>query len=86
MNRWINADDTLEFLNLMYDNQEDKDDPYNVGVMGVINYIKHKALSIEIPPMPKGDMIGYKWKLKWVLESHPTITKVLMQGADDESS
>lgn len=46
--RVIDADDALEFLNLMYDNQEDKDDPYNVGVMGAINYIKHKAPSIDI--------------------------------------
>ena len=46
--RLIDADDALEFLNLMYDNQEDKDDPYNVGVMGAINYIKHKAPSIDI--------------------------------------
>ena len=46
--RLIDADDVLELLNLMYDNQEDKDDPYNVGVMGAINYIKHKAPSIEI--------------------------------------
>ena len=38
----------LELLNLMYDNQEDKDDPYNIGVMGAINYIKHKAPSIGI--------------------------------------
>ena len=48
MSRWIDADDVLELLNLMYDNQEDKDDPYNVGVMGAINYIKHKAPSIDI--------------------------------------
>ena len=48
MSRWIDADDALEVLNLMYDNQADKDDPYNVGVMGAINYIKHKAPSLEI--------------------------------------
>lgn len=48
MSRYIDADDALEFLNLMYDNQEDKDAPYNVGVMGVINYIKHKAPSIDL--------------------------------------
>jgi hypothetical protein len=48
MSRYIDADDVLELLNLMYDNQEDKDDPYNVGVMGAINYIKHKAPSIDI--------------------------------------
>ena len=48
MSRYIDADDVLELLNLMYDNQEDKDDPYNVGVMGAINYIKHKAPTIDI--------------------------------------
>lgn len=48
MSRYINADDALELLNLMYDNQADRDDPYNVGVMGAINYIKHKAPSIDV--------------------------------------
>ena len=48
MSRYIDADDVLELLDLMYDNQADKDDPYNVGVIGVTNYIKHRAPSIEI--------------------------------------
>lgn len=48
MSKYIDADNVLELLDLMYDNQADKDDPYNVGVMGAINYIKHKAPSLEI--------------------------------------
>ena len=46
--RLIDADDVLELLDLMYDNQADKDEPYNVGVIGVTNYIKHRAPTIEI--------------------------------------
>lgn len=44
------------------------------------------APGVKVPPYPKSDMIGYKWKLKWVLEPHPTFTKMFIQGANDESS
>ena len=48
MSRWIDADEMLEYLDLMYEHQDDKDEPYNIGILGAINYIKHKAPSIEI--------------------------------------
>ena len=45
--RAIDVDAMLEYLNLMYDKQDSMDDPYNVGVLGAINYIKHKAPTID---------------------------------------
>ena len=48
MSRWIDADEMLEYLDLMYEHQDDKDEPYNIGILGAINYIKHKAPSIDI--------------------------------------
>ncbi len=47
--RPIDADAVLEYLNLMYDKQNDSDEPFNCAVLGVINYIKHKAPTIEVP-------------------------------------
>ena len=48
MSRYIDADEMLEYLDLMYEHQDDKDEPYNIGILGAINYIKHKAPSIDI--------------------------------------
>ena len=45
--RLIDADAMLEYLDLMYDKQDDWREPYNVGVLGAINYIKHKAPTID---------------------------------------
>ena len=47
MGRLIDADAMLEYLNLMYDEQHSWRDDYNVGVLGAINYIKHKAPTID---------------------------------------
>ena len=49
MARLIDADAMLEYLNLMYDKQNDSDEPFNCAVLGAINYIKHKAPTIEMP-------------------------------------
>ena len=49
MARLIDADTMLEYLNLMYDKQNDSDEPFNCAVLGAINYIKHKAPTIEMP-------------------------------------
>ena len=48
MSKYISADEMLEYLDLMYEHQDDKDEPYNIGVLGATNYIKHKAPSIVI--------------------------------------
>lgn len=39
MSRWIDADALKVDLELMYDNQDDKDEPYNIGVRGAINMV-----------------------------------------------
>ena len=67
MSRYIDADDVLELLNLMYDNQEDKDDPYNVGVMGAINYIKHKTPTIKTKQIKYFDEDENVWKVGSVI-------------------
>ena len=48
MSRYIDADEMLEYLDLMYEHQDDKDEPYNIGILGAINYIKHRAKAIDI--------------------------------------
>lgn len=48
MSRYIDADALLEYLDLMYDKQNDMDEPFNCAVLGVINYIKHRTPSIDI--------------------------------------
>ena len=45
--RPIDADAMLEYLNLMYDEQHSWRSDYNTGVLGAINYIKHKAPTID---------------------------------------
>ena len=63
MARLIDADAMLEYLNLMYDEQHSWRDDYNVGVLGAINYIKHKAPTIDAVSVVHGE-----WKpfdLKW---------------------
>ena len=47
MARLIDADAMLEYLNLMYDKQNDSNEPFNCAVLGAINYIKHKAPTID---------------------------------------
>lgn len=48
MSRYIDADTMLEYLELAYDNHSDMDTLYNTGVLVAINYIKHKADTIDI--------------------------------------
>ena len=48
MSKYISADEMLEYLDLMYEHQDDKDEPYNIGILGAINYIKHRAKTIDI--------------------------------------
>ena len=47
MSRLIDADAILEYLNMMYDKQNDSDEPFNCAVLGAINYIKHKVPTID---------------------------------------
>ena len=65
--RLIDADSMLEYLDLMYDREEDADDPYNVGVLGAINYIKHKAPSIETKHINYYDDKEKVWKIGSVI-------------------
>lgn len=48
MGRYTDANAMLEYLNLMYDKQYDMDEPFNCAVLGAINYIKHRAQTIDI--------------------------------------
>ena len=48
MSRYIDADAMLEYLELAYDNHSNMDTLYNTGVLVAINYIKHKADTIDI--------------------------------------
>lgn len=48
MSIYMNADEMLEYLDLMYDKQDDWREPYNTGVLGAINYVKHRASTIDL--------------------------------------
>ena len=63
--RPIDADAMLEYLDLMYDKQEDWREPYNVGVLGAINYIKHKAPTIDAVSVVRCKECKYKYQEPW---------------------
>ena len=60
MARLIDADAMLEYLNLMYDKQNDSNEPFNCAVLGAINYIKHKAPTIDAVSVVHGEWIKHK--------------------------
>ena len=39
--------------------------------------------SIDVPTKPPADVIGYRWKLKWVLEEAPDIIDALMERSSE---
>ena len=67
MNKYIEVNEALEVFDLMYDKQESKDDPYNVGVMSAINYIKHKAPIFETKEIRYFDEEEKAWKVGEVI-------------------
>ena len=65
MSRYIDADAMLEYLELAYDNHSNMDTLYNTGVLVAINYIKHKADTIDIVRCE--ECKNWKW-IEWAKE------------------
>ena len=72
MSRYIDADAMLEYLELAYDNHSNMDTLYNTGVLVAINYIKHKADTIDIVRCENcrkshidGKTTHYLWCTEW---------------------
>lgn len=82
MARLIDADAMLEYLNLMYDKQNDSNEPFNCAVLGAINYIKHKAPTIDAVSVVHGEWIHdpqIGWGETWVCSicGEKTISSVM---------
>lgn len=54
---------------------------YENGVLYGLN--GNSAPTIDVPTKPPADVIGYRWKLKWVLEEAPDIIDALMERSSE---
>ena len=55
MSDYIKREDAVELLSLMIDRQDSEHEPYNVGVIGAINMVKHKVPSADVVERKRGE-------------------------------
>lgn len=68
MSKWIDAE-WIRNIYADFEHYENRDD-WTTPIANVLAVIDD-APSIEIPQIPKGDVIGYKWVLEWTLKPLP---------------
>ena len=70
MEEWIKKSDAVKALNTEAREQFRLDDSY-AYVSGALRNVEdavNSIPSIQVPPKPKDDVIGYRWVLKWDLK------------------
>ena len=76
MSRYIDADEVLEQIRKKLGI---KSLDYLLEAERQIVDAIQSAPSIDVPTKPQADVIGHRWKLKWVLEEAPDIIEALTE-------
>ena len=70
MEEWIKKIDVVKALNTEAREQFRLDDSYAyvIGTLRNVEDAVNSIPSVQVPPKPKDDVIGYRWVLKWDLK------------------